>query len=107
MLITFLYALIDMAKFVCQQCGGLNSSSIEQAIDHVYSHRLPTKPCVVAGCAYRGRKLTRHVKSSHRELCNFPCQLCSKKFVWSHSLRSHMRNTTRHGNSCKKIKAAY
>lgn len=107
MLITFLYALIDMATFVCQQCGDLNSSSIGQAIDHVYSHRFATKLCVVPGCTYRGKKLTGHVKKSHPELCNFPCHLCVKKFVWSHSLQSHMRNTTRHRSSCKKIKVAY
>lgn len=88
-----LHCLIDMASFLCRYCSTSLNTSLEEAIDHVHSHRVFEKQCVVRECGQSANKLTRHVKSSHPSLCRFCCNLCRRAFVKERSLQQHQRDT--------------
>ena len=80
-----------MESFSCQHCF-LTFSSVEEAVDHVHTHRLSEKPCVVPECGQYNRKLTRHVKTSHPNLCRFSCDLCHRVFVKNRALQQHRQD---------------
>lgn len=80
-----------MESFSCQHCF-LTFSSVEEAVDHVHTHRLSEKPCVVPECGQYNRKLTRHVKTSHPSLCRFSCDLCHRVFVKNRALQQHRQD---------------
>ena len=82
-----------MATFVCRHCSTSLNTSLEKAIDHVHSHRLSAKPCVVPECGQWASKLTRHVKTSHPSLCRSFCNLCGRAFVKERSLKQHQQDT--------------
>ena len=81
-----------MASFLCRDCS-TSLNTLEEAIDHVHSHRLFAKQCVVPACGQSANKLTKHVKSSHPSLCSFSCNLCGRPFVKERSLEQHKRDT--------------
>ena len=80
-----------MESFSCQHCF-LTFSSVEEAVDHVHTHRLSEKPCVVPECGQYNRKLTRHVKTSHPSLCRFSCDSCHRVFVKNRALQQHRQD---------------
>ncbi|XP_028412288.1 2'-5'-oligoadenylate synthase 3-like [Dendronephthya gigantea] len=80
-----------MNSFICQHCSR-SFPSIEKAVDHVHSHKLAQKPCVVPGCTTIVPNLTKHLKILHSNECKFPCDLCSRCFVHYNSMQQHKRD---------------
>ena len=48
--------------------------------------------CCVRGCFKSVRKLRKHIRKSHSELCPVSCSDCHAKFVGPNDLDNHHRN---------------
>ena len=87
-LCTFDMFYTDMTVFQCRICSH-TSSSLANCVAHVYTHRSPQNSCVVPGCGHSSPRLTKHLKGSHRNMCEYPCASCKRVFVRPYDLKMH------------------
>ena len=83
----------------CSNCPGIHFLTLLDAVKHVISERGTGKGsrgrhvrCCVQGCSKSVRKLSLHIRKSHKELCRVSCSACPAKFVGPTDLDNHSRN---------------
>ncbi|XP_028412303.1 2'-5'-oligoadenylate synthase 3-like isoform X2 [Dendronephthya gigantea] len=79
--------MVDLQCQVCYQ----SFSRLDSCCNHVHTHNTSTKSCVVRGCRRNCRRLSRHLKGTHRGLCEYSCVKCSKVFVRECDLNMHLK----------------
>ena len=81
----------------CSNCPGRHFPTLLEAVQHVMSERGISRyvQCCVEGCSKRVRRLRRHLRKFHKELCPWSCSACPEKFVGQSDLKNHQRNGCR------------
>lgn len=87
------------SRICCSNCPGRHFSTLLDAVEYVMSERGTQKgsrgvhvKCCVRGCFKSVRKLRKHIRKFHSELCPVSCSDCRAKFVEESDLNNHLSN---------------